>query len=183
MRIRKSILVGLVSILVLCMTGCGENNAEIKEAGETIVDNTMSLKTKKVIKVLNEDDDDYDVNADFVDMLFSDVSDEIDMDDVEWEIKKVDVEVSGKKNNKAELTYVIELEGEEYDYVLGLINEDDEWIIEDNKEYFLNTYVLYIEILLNEGDKDVKKDLKEMYKDGDYDDYREMAEDIYEDML
>ena len=81
MRIRKSILVGLVSILVLCMTGCGENNAEIKEAGETIVDNTMSLKTKKVIKVLNEDDDDYDVNADFVDTLFSDVSDEIDMDD------------------------------------------------------------------------------------------------------
>lgn len=175
--LKRSLLLMLVMMLVMCMTSCG--NDEIKSAGEEIVNNTLAAKDKKIVKVFNEDDDDYDINVELVQSLFESFSDEVKVSKLKPEITKAKVDAS---KDAASIDYTIDINDEEYSYELALTKDGDNWIISDNYDYMINTIELYIEIILEEGDDSEAEDIEDMMDEMDFDDYFELAEYMYDDM-
>lgn len=177
--VKKIIFLFMSLLLIISMVSCG--NDVVKEQGRNIVDYTMNGKSSKISKLFNKDDDDYDANCYLIEDLITEAEDYMEcVFDSDYEYSKEKITTS---NDEATIEYVLKIEDGEFEYTLDIVKDDDKWIIADNAQYIIRTYALYIEVALEVGDKSVKKEIKEMLEDGDYDDALEAAEDAYYEML
>lgn len=179
MKSRKRIFTMLVLMLALCITSCAKDEA--REAGDSIVEKTIEGKVKKIEKDLDKDDDDYDAQCNMVNSIYTiSFNKDFVFEDLDYEIKKADVKISG---DDAFISYELDIESEDYGYSLNLTKDDDKWVIADNREYLINTLALWFEVLLEEGDSLTKDNIEDWMDEGDYDDFYELAEDKYDEMI
>lgn len=176
-KLSKSVVaISLVTSMLFSMTSCVSSDA--KDSGKDLIENFFDQKFKKVASYLDEDDKDYDAQYLFVTEGFEEFvgdADEVFEDGVEF--KKEKVKVSDKK---AAISYELEIQDEFYEYELTLVQDGKKWILEDNEDFIVNTMVLFVEVAIDNGDKEFKKAINDFMKEQDLDDIEEYAQWFYD---
>lgn len=138
----------LIMSMLLSLTSCV--STDVKTAGKEIMDNLFEGKISKVEKALDRSDDDYELHCAILETFFEyyneDALDFLFDDYVEF--KKEDVKVKGDKGS---IDYVLEIQGEEYDFELNLKYKGKNWKIRDNEEFIKSVFELILVVGVEEG--------------------------------
>lgn len=140
--------IALIGSFILSLTGCAIT--DVKNTSDELMDSVFDMKSKKVCKFLNEDDD-YDMNEAIVDAFFDDC-DTMKFSFTNIKPSKTNIHIENKMAT-IDLVYPIK-NGGDYDYQLVLEKDGDDWVVSDNEEFIVNTVNLFLEIYYDIGSDD-----------------------------
>lgn len=140
----------LIGSMLFSMAGC--SLTDVKNTGDDILEMAFNGK-KKVTKYLNEDDDDYDIQCEFMEEILEAMDEELSLDyeDTEFKSNKITV-----KNKDATIVYKVSIEDYEQDLEFNLVKDGDDWVIADNGEFLVAFLDFVFEAAYEEGNKDDK---------------------------
>lgn len=164
----------LTMSLLFGMTGCAIT--DVKNKGEEIMENVFAFKGSKITKALNEDEDDYEMMSDFIEMFTEFFEEDVGIEIDETKITSTKLNVN---NDDATIEYVIDVDDEEFEFELELTKEDDEWVIADGESFIKDLMTFYLEVGLENGSKDTKNEIKNQMDIYDVSKPDKLASELY----